>query len=416
MASLKELTEERDALQYRSKQIYQEATSGGSGFDWTNVRVIDGSTEEKQAEWGRIEARLNEVTADWESMKRVETEMRAAANQYEQSRFPVNTPPHLPTEGDGAFNRPISIREELTNSSEFKILRERKAGTARIELPEAKTLITLTTVSPQNDRRGLVNMRLEDRTVMDMIGESPASSATVEWYEETTVTNAAAETAEGSAKPEAALAWTLRSSAVKTIAVWIPVTVQALDDVPFLESQIRDRLVFMVRRRQEQQVLTGDATGENLRGILNTSGIQTQAKGADSVPTAVFKAIQKVRGAGGSGFAEPDGIVMHPNDYTDFYTLQDTTGNFVLQAILQQNEDPRIWGMRIRQTTAITENTALVGAYALGAEIYTRGGLSVAASTEHASYFTENKVAIRAEVRMALAVMVPTAFCTVTGI
>lgn len=413
MPSLTDVKEQMSSLRYQAQQISLEA---GVELDFSKVKCISGTTEDKITKWKALQMEMTELGAEQDRLTAIAAQMKLNEVQYQLDNAPVNSPPFGEGRSSMAVTPSGSIRKILDNSPEFKVLRERQAGTARIELPDYKTLITLTTISPQNDRRAPIRMRLEERTVMDAIGESAAASATVEWYEETTFTNAAVETAEGVAKPESALAWTLRTSAVKTIATWIPVTVQALQDNDFLESEIRNRLILMVQRREEQQVLTGDATGENLRGILATVGIQTQAKGADPVPTALFKGMQLVRGSAGSGFAEPDLIVMHPADYTEMMVLQTTAGDYLLQAILQQAPEARLWGLPIRQTTGMTQNTALIGAFDLGAEIFRRGGLSVAASTEHSTYFTENKVAVRAESRIALAVQVPTAFCSVTGI
>lgn len=76
----------------------------------------------------------------------------------------------------------------------------------------------------------------------------------------------------------------------------------------------------------------------------------------------------------------------------------------------------RIWGLPVRITTAETENTALVGAFRPMAQVYEREGITVTVSTEHSTFFVENKVAILAEERLALACYRPAAFCTVTGI
>jgi HK97 family phage major capsid protein len=72
--------------------------------------------------------------------------------------------------------------------------------------------------------------------------------------------------------------------------------------------------------------------------------------------------------------------------------------------------------MTVRQTTGITEGTGLVGAFRPYAEVLRREGITITLSTEHSTYFVENKVAILAEERLALAVYRPSAFATVTGI
>jgi HK97 family phage major capsid protein len=72
--------------------------------------------------------------------------------------------------------------------------------------------------------------------------------------------------------------------------------------------------------------------------------------------------------------------------------------------------------MEVRETTAQTDNTAIVGAFGTAAQVFRRSGITVTVSTEHSTYFVENKVAILAEERLALAVYRPNAFATVTGI
>lgn len=309
-----------------------------------------------------------------------------------------------------------SIGERIRESREYQALRAGNLKTATVltlNEHEFKTLVTLTTASPQNLRRpNVVQMAMEERTVADLMLESTVDRGSVEYYEETTVTNAAATVAEGAAKPESALAFTLRTDAVRKIATWIPATDEVLADVVWMEGQIRGRLVFMVKRAEETQLLTGDGIAPNILGLLNRSGIQTQAKGADITPTAIFRAINKVRN---TGYAEPTGLVMHPNDWADMVLLQGTDGQYLFGP-LSQNLPERVWGLDIRITSAITEGTALVGAFRPHAEVLRRTGIAVVLSTEHSTYFVENKVAILAEERLGLAAYRPTAFCTVTGI
>jgi HK97 family phage major capsid protein len=63
-------------------------------------------------------------------------------------------------------------------------------------------------------------------------------------------------------------------------------------------------------------------------------------------------------------------------------------------------------------TQAIEEGLALVGAFGTAAQLFRRGGLTVEASNSHDDWFKLDKVAIRAETRLALAVHRPEAFAT----
>jgi len=136
---------------------------------------------------------------------------------------------------------------------------------------------------------------------------------------------------------------------------------------------------------------------------------------------AFLDAINKIRTV---GQFEPDGIVLHPNDFNTFRKLKDGNGQYYgggpfaygpygNGGVLMQ---PPIWGLPVVVTTAIAEGTALVGAFKLGAQIFDREGLRVESTNTDGEDWRYNRVAVRLEERLALAVYRPLAFCEVTGI
>lgn len=317
--------------------------------------------------------------------------------------------------GDSGKPAMKSVADILRADAGYKSFIERGTkGSISIEIPEAesKTLMTLTTINAQAERAPGIYTSIQDRTtITDLVPSRPTTANTLTYYEETTFTNAAASVAEGDAKPEAALAFTERTDNVRKIAVWIPATTEMLEDVDGIEAYVTGRLVFMLEREKEDQILSANGTAPNISGYLDRS-IQTQAKGADPVPDAILKAITKVE-VGGD--AEPTGIIMHPNDWQAIRLLTTADGIYLWGSPSEAGMS-RIWGLPVRRTSLIAENTALVGAFSPHSMIRPKGGITVTLSTEHSTYFVENKVAILAEMRLALQVFRPYAFCSVTGI
>lgn len=415
------LVEVREELAERSKQLNDIMREAGPDLDLSKISSIQGTADYKAGEIKRRHQELSELGQQLDQLQN----LASIAELNRQRNDTLNSPAALPMPGPNgqgsSYDRrrfePKRLREFISEQKAYKEFKSGQRNTVMLDLPDVdfKTLITLTTVNAQADRLGVVNMPLEERTVADLMGQGTTDNNTIEYYEETTFTNAAATVAEGVAKAESAIAWTLRTEPVRKIAHWIPATKESLDDVSFLESTIRTRLAFGIQRTEEAQLLTGDATGTNLRGLINRVGIQTQAKGTDPTPDAIYRAMQKVRGAAGTGFAEPDAVVLHPNDWTDIKLLRTAEGMYIWGNPSDEGPD-RIWGKVVRQTTGMTEGTGLVGAFRAHAQVVRREGVTVTLSTEHASYFIENKVAILAESRLALAVFRPSAFATVTGI
>lgn len=247
--------------------------------------------------------------------------------------------------------------------------------------------------------------------LVPLVPQRNTSLSSWTYMEETTFTNNAAETAEGGTKPEAALALTERTANVRKIPVWIPVTDEQLEDVEGIQQYLENRLSFMVMQRLDGQMVAGDGTAPNLRGLLNVSGIQTQAKGTDPTPDAIYKAMTKVRVV---GQAIPDIVVLHPYDWQDIRLLRTADGVYIWGNPSEAGPE-RIWSLPVAQVQAATENTGIVldSSYT---ELAWKKGMTIKVSDSHGTYFVENKQAVRAEIRVAWTAYKPDSICTVTGI
>jgi HK97 family phage major capsid protein len=314
--------------------------------------------------------------------------------------------------GNGA-PRSKSFGQLFVESDAYKLKTGPIGPEATIDV-DLKTLMTTSAGwAPEVTRTDrLVEFATRPIQVAELIPQTTTSQSAVQYMEETTFTNAAAETAEGGTYQEAALAYTEQTSLVRKIAVFLPVTDEQLEDEPRIRGVIDNRLPFMVRQRLDLQILTGNGTAPNLRGILNVVGIQTQAKGTDPVPDAVYKAIVKVEV---TGQAMANAAVFHPNDWQDVRLLRTADGLYIWGNPSDAGPE-RIWGLRVVRAQALTENTGLVGDFANFSELSVRRGIDVQISNSHSTYFVEGKQAIRADMRAALVIYRPVAFCTVTGI
>jgi len=277
-----------------------------------------------------------------------------------------------------------------------------------------------------NERLGYVQAGYRPPSILNLITMGSTNVDAVEYAREDTPVLNAAEVAEatsaavidgttitataGGLKPEAAITFTKITETVKTIANWIPATRRSLEDVGQLRTLIEARLRYALQFRLEAQIVNGDGTGENMRGILNTTGILTQAKGADTIVDAIHKGITQIR----LGYFEPNGVALHPNDWQTVRLAKDTQGDYYYGPPALAGIQA-LWGLTVVPSTAEPVGTGLVGDFTQAA-LWMRSGVQVMASDSHADFFTRNLVAVLAEMRAAFGVLVPAAFTKVTGL
>ena len=217
-------------------------------------------------------------------------------------------------------------------------------------------------------------------------------------------------------KPQSSFAFEGHQAPVRTLAHWEAAHRNVLADEPQLRSIIDNELMYGLRLLEDNQILNGDGTGENLLGVLATPGIQNYAWSsgvAGSTPDTKADAIRRAATLAFLAYYEPTGIVLHPNDWEDIELTKDLQGQYLVAVSVAMGGEPRVWRMPVIDTPAIPEGTALVGAFGTGAQLYDREQASIRISEQHSDFFVRNAIVVLAEQRLALAVKRPEAFVAI---
>lgn len=409
---MSKITELRGKLDERRKTLAEVFEQAGDDYDMSKVTALEGDSAAKAAQIKAMNDEMTELGKEIDGL----TELEGIKARGEEMSQVGPHPGHLLQNENG--KRPADPHQTLgqlfVESDAYKGRSSLKMGDeVNLDVNMQATLFQTSTGWAPEAVRGpmVVDFPVRQLRVLDLVASGTTNQNAIKYMEVTTRARAATGVAEAGLKPEAAIEVDERTDPVEKIAVWIPVTDEQLEDVPQVQAFIESQLVGDLREELEDQVLAGSGTPPEISGILDRANIQTQAKGADPTPDAIYKAMQKIRTVGRD---EPNGVVLHPNDWTPIRLLATADGIYIWGPPMDAGPE-RIWGVPVVQTTAMTENTGLVGNFQR-AQLFMRKGITIDVTNAHDDFFIHNKQAIRAELRAALAVYKPASFCTVTGI
>lgn len=268
---------------------------------------------------------------------------------------------------------------------------------------------------------GIIDNPFLKRIVLrDVVTTSPCDTDSYEYVRITSFDNQAAEVAEASSvsgtsgtKPTSSVTFQRIQEHIQDIAHLMHTTNKALQDAGELQTLLNVYGINGVESRLQYQMIRGDGSAPNLRGVLNTPNIQTQTFASSIVETAlraqtaVTLDFDDIDGDDGGG-AEPTAYVMNPLDWQEFQLARDEEGRFYWGG--PSVIGPRsLWSLPVITTQAVPRGRPIVADWRF-ARLWDRQQIIVRFFEQNRDYAERNMVLVRAEGRFGFGLIRPQAF------
>ena len=208
-------------------------------------------------------------------------------------------------------------------------------------------------------------------------------------------------TAQNNKKPQVSTSFAPTTLALSKLAAWLKETDEILTDAPFLASECQNTLMHQLGKVEDNYVINAIGT---------TVGIGAETYDGTTVTFAdgILASIMKVKAE--SAF-DASVVVLNPADIVSFMTAKDSNkqyygGGYFVGAYGNGavGIPSSIWGVPIYASSKVSQGSALVAARE-AVKTWRKGGMDVAIAAENEDDFLYNRVTLRAEVRLATAVV-----------
>lgn len=304
------------------------------------------------------------------------------------------------------------IEDEKFKGSEFSSSRVSPGKSVTVDIKATPMLtgnVTQGDMGVMNPEllSGILTQPKQRLFIRDLIMPGTTGANAVAYVRQTGFTNNARVVSEGAQKPYSEIAFDVKMAMVATIAHLFKASRQILDDFRGLQSTVDAELRYGLKYAEEQQILFGDGTGNNMHGIVPQASAFAPAfepefrNKIDDLRLAMLQA-QLAR-------LPATAIVLHPTDWAEIELTKTQDGAYVFASPLRL-AGPTLWGLPIVSTEALDVGDFLVGAFRDGAQLFDREQMNIVVATQNEDDFVKNLITIRCEERLALAVKRPEAF------
>ena len=280
-----------------------------------------------------------------------------------------------------------------------------KGGNAEVVL-KADTLRASIATNPHVELvDGIGQLQRKKRSLYDLFRKIPVGAgnhngtvAYVDWDEATTV-KAAASVAEGVAFAESTAKFKGYTLALQKIGDSLPVSEEFFNDEVMAAAELEMFLDANVLDKVASQIVVGDNTGTNLKGLVSSAPAYTAAASGitdANIYDLIAKVTEDITSVGGAKY-QPDFVAMNIADINKLKLKKDTTYNYVFNF-----NDPRIGALNIVEDNNVVANTLYLGDSRF-ARIYEMGGV-VVSKGYNGTDFAEDMLTLKARKRLALLV------------
>lgn len=292
------------------------------------------------------------------------------------------------------------FRNAMLSKSTFEVKFETKAVSDMLTV-DAGRLAGMQ--FPVLARPGILETPASAFRMRDLMRVIPTTNTKITWLQENGGEGDAGMVAEGAIKPQIDFDFTQAETTVKKVAGHIRLSEEMVEDIPMITAYVTIRGQRKVVNVENAQILYGDGTAVNLRG-LNLDAVAFTGAGIKvPAPTNydVLRALQAQVSIGDYGLSA---ILMNPADTASMDLLKDTSNNYILP--------PNLAALRalIRETTLIPAGSFLAGDFANAADLYDRKALNVRFYDQDRDNAVRNMITIVIEERLAVANLRPAAF------
>lgn len=247
--------------------------------------------------------------------------------------------------------------------------------------------------------------------VRQFIPQVPTTSDTIRYVQETAYDDGTAGQTEGQAKGQSDFDLKAKDAPVQTRAAYMRLSRQMLDDTSFITGYINQRAPKKLFLDEDNQILYGDGTGNNIEGISQVA--QSYSLVMDS-STIVHKldvlgnAVAQARTQNGEYMANL--ALINPIDYYNIAFSKDTENRYLFPEVVTGGNPLTVAGVRIVPNTAVQSDEWFVGDFNMGATMALREGVNIGFFEQDQDNVITNQVTVRIEERYALPIHNPNAF------